>query len=85
MIIDDDRIHADTDRAVIHLADADPSHIFIIVYGADQYLGIRIRVALRRGDIFKDRLKERLHIPFFICKIQYGNAGFGGRIDEGAV
>ncbi len=39
------------DLAVVYLADADASHIFIVINGTDQYLGSGIGIALRCGNI----------------------------------
>ena len=80
MLIDNDRIHTHFDRAVVHLSHADTAYILIVVDGADQYLGGSIRVSFRRRNIFQDRLKERLHVLFFIRQIQDSNSGFGGSV-----
>ena len=73
------------DFSVLYLADTDPSHIFIVVDGADQYLGIRFWIALRSGDIFQDSLKKRSHIFRRVLKVKNRMTGFCGRIEERTV
>ena len=80
MMIQKRQLLVDGDGAVLHLADADPAYVFIVIDGADQDLGILIRIAFRRGDIFQDRLKQRLHILRGVGKIQHRMAGLGGRV-----
>ena len=47
MVVDDHHLLIDLNASVIYLAYADPSHIFIVVNGADQNLGAGFRIALR--------------------------------------
>ena len=70
MFIDNDCVHTDADGTVIYLTDTDTSDILIIINGADQYLGVGFRIALRRGDIVEDRLEQRFHIAFFIREVE---------------
>ena len=65
----------DSQTAVVYLADADTANEFIVINGADQYLGICIRVALRSRDRIDDRLKERTHIHFRVIQLAFCKAG----------
>ena len=85
MVIDNYYFLIDADGSVIHLADSDPSYIFIIVDGTDQYLGSGFRITFGSRNILKDCLKKRNHIPAGNIHIQCGGAGFGGGKNKGAV
>ena len=56
-------------RAVVHLAYAYASHIFVIVYSGDQYLQRSIRISLWCGDIGYYRIKERCHVFALLCRV----------------
>ena len=62
VVVADDDLLIDGDRAIVNLADTDASHILIVVDGADQHLRACLGIALRRGDIVEDRLKQRGHV-----------------------
>ena len=47
VVVDHDRVLVGADRAVVHLADADAAHILVVVDGADEDLGVRLRIPLR--------------------------------------
>ena len=61
MMVDDDYLLIHLHAAVVHLAYADASHIFIIIDGADQHLGAGFGVALGSRDIVQDSLKQGNH------------------------
>ena len=71
--------------AVFHLADTDTAYKLIIVNGTDQYLGVRIRVAFRCGNVVYNGLKERSHIHLWIVNIKFCKTGSCRSIDKGAV
>ena len=48
--------------SVIYLTNADSAHVFIIINGTDQNLGIRIWIAFWSRNIFDDGIKQRHHI-----------------------
>ncbi|CDA98224.1 putative uncharacterized protein [Lachnospiraceae bacterium CAG:215] len=85
MMVDEHHFLIDCDRSVVHFADTDPSHIFIIIDRTDQNLSWSFRIALRSRNVIDDRLKQRFHIFLFIGQIQNGNSGFSGCIDKRAV
>ncbi len=73
------------DPAVVHLADADAPHIFVVINRADQHLGPLLRVALRRGDMFDDGLKQRAHVLRLVLQIPLGISLPGGGEQKRAV
>ena len=85
MGVDDNGILIYMDSTVAHFADADTAHIFVIINGTDQYLGFSVRVALRRRNMLDNCFKKRLHILAVFAKLQHGNTGFRGGIDERTV
>ncbi len=84
-MVDDDHFLIDLYRAVIHFADADTSHVFVIVDGADEDLGARVGIALGCGNVLDDGVKERCHVFSLDRKLRGGSAGLCGGVDEGAV
>ncbi len=71
--------------SVIHFADTDSSHILIIINGADQNLGLSLRISFRSRNIFKNRLKKRGHVLFRIIDILFGKSGSCGCVNERAL
>ena len=65
-MVDNDNLLVNFDGTVVHLADADPADIFIVVDRADQYLRAGIGITDRGGNIIQDRLKQRDHVSVFI-------------------
>ena len=63
MFVDYDGVHAYSDCSVVYLADTDATYVLIVINGADQYLGIGIRVTFRSRDILKDCLKKEASYP----------------------
>ena len=80
-----DHVLVYTDRSIVHFADADSAHIFIVIDGTDQYLCGGIRVSFRSGNVFQNRLKERNHIFRLVIEFQNGVSGFGRSVDKRAV
>ena len=76
-------VHAD--GAVVHLADADAAHVFVVVDGADQDLGELVRIPLGRRDVLHDGLKQRLHVHVAVVHVISCPAGAGAGKDKGAV
>ena len=65
----------DLQRTVINFSDTDTSYILVVVNGADQHLGICIRISLRCRNIVHNCLKQRTHIYFRILQLFFGKAG----------
>ena len=85
MVVHDDHFLIDLGGAVVHFADADSSHVLVVVDGAHQKLGARVGIALRRGNVLDDGVKERGHILALDRKLRGGGAGLCGSVDEGTV
>ena len=84
-MVDDNRILINLQHAVVHLADADASYIFIVINRADEHLRICVRVAGGRRDIVDDRLEERGHIPVLAIRREHCVALPCRCVNEGAV
>ena len=52
-MVDNNHILVDGDGTVIYLSDTDTSDIFIVIDGADQYLGRSFRVSFRCGNVIR--------------------------------
>ena len=85
MVVADNDLLVDTNGTVVHLAHSDSAYIFVVVDGADQYLGTCLRVAAGSGDIIDDGLEERLHIRAKLIGVQGSDPGLCGGKYEGAV
>ena len=85
MMVDNNHILIDGDGTVIYLSDTDTSDIFIVIDGADQYLGWSFRVSFRCGNVIKDRFKQRLHIFHLIRDLKCSYTILGRSIHKWAV
>ena len=63
--------------SVVDLADTDTANKLVVVDGADQHLGVCVRISLRSRDIIDDSLKQRAHINFRIIQLFLCEAGTG--------
>ena len=81
----DDHFLVDPDGAVVYLSDTDTAHIFIIVYGADQYLGSGLRITLRSGDVVDDCLEQGSHVFGLIIQAAHSVSVLRGSEQERAV
>ena len=63
--------------SVVDLADTDTANKLVVVDGADQHLGVCVRISLRSRDIIDDSLKQRAHIYFRIVQLFLCEAGTG--------
>jgi hypothetical protein len=84
MMIDDNNFLIDTDISAVYFADADTADIFIVINGADQHLGGRIRVSLRGRDIVQDGLEQRFHVLFLVRQVENRHTCLRGSVDKGA-
>ena len=76
-------VHAD--GTILHFADANAAHVLIVVDGADEHLGVGVRISLRSRNIVDDRLKERRHIHIRVVQIFLGKSALCGGVEERAV
>ena len=65
------------DDAVVNLAHTDTTYIFVVIDGADQYLGAGFRVTCGSGNVLQDGLKQRSHVFVFDGQVQGGGTVFG--------
>ena len=77
MMVTDDNFLVYLDCAVVNLADTDTSYIFVVIDGADQYLGACIGISLGSGDIIDNGLKQGFHICAGSICIHRSNTRFG--------
>ena len=84
MVADDDFL-VDPDGAVVHLSDADASHIFIVIDGADEHLGAGGAVAFRGGNVVYNGFKQRFHADAGLGRVRGGHACLCGSVNKGAV
>ena len=59
-------VHVDTDFAVVHFADTDTAHIFVVVDGADEHLCACLRISFGSRDVVQDRLKQGNHVFWLV-------------------
>ena len=85
MMVADNDFLIDPYDAVVHFADTDTAYIFIVVNGADEYLGAGFAVAFGCRDVVDDGFKQRLHADAGGGGIRGGNACFCGGVDKGTV
>ncbi len=57
MVVYDDSVLVDFQASIIHLPNANAPYVLIVVDGADQHLGICVRVPFRGWDVFQDGFK----------------------------
>ena len=84
-MINDNNFLIHADGAVVHFPDTDTAHIFIVVDGADQYLGRRVRVSFRGRNVVQDGVEQGGHVFPFLFRIQRRVSAFGGCKYERAV
>lgn len=77
--------HALREGAAADAANADTAHIIIVIDGGDQHLRRAFQIALGRGDIFQNRVKQRAQVLAGLAQIQRGGAQTGAGIDDGTV
>ena len=85
VVVHDHTLLAGLHRAVVHLSDPNPAHIFIVVNRADKHLRLRVRIPLWRGNVLQNCFKQRRHIRLRIIYIALCKARPGGGIDKRAV
>ena len=70
---------------VVNFSDPDTPHVLVIVNGADEHLGIRVRIPFGGRDIVYNRLKQRLHAFRLIFHPLFGKPLPGRGKYKGAV
>ena len=85
IIVGFDDGHALREGAAADAANADAAHIIIVIDGGDQHLRRAFQIALGRGDIFQNRVKQRAQVLAGLAQIQRGGAQTGAGIDDGTV
>ncbi len=58
----EDHVFAVVDFPALHAADADAPDVVVVIHVGEQHLGGAVPVAFRRGDVFQDRIEQRLHV-----------------------
>ena len=56
--------------AALHTADADTSHIIVIVHIGEEHLCWAVQLTRRRRHFFEDHIKQRLHVLTGHCGVQ---------------
>ena len=74
---------AGLNAAPLHPANTDAAHIAVVVDVGEQHLGGSLQVALGRGDLPQNHLKQRLHIRAGNIGVQAGAALPGGAVGHG--
>ena len=69
MVVDDHHLLVDLNASVVYLAYADPSHIFIVVNGADQNLGAGVRISFRCRNVIDNGFKQGNHVGACLIRI----------------
>ena len=82
MVIDDDRLLADADGAVVDLAAAYASHILIVIDRGNEHLGSAVGIALGRGNMLNYRIKQGLHVLGLIGKLEDRDSRLCRRVNE---
>ena len=71
--------------AALNAPDADAAHVVVVVDGGNEQLQRRVRVALRRGDVGEDGVKQRPQNHARHFPVGRGRAVAAGGEDDGAV
>jgi hypothetical protein len=71
--------------SVVHTSDANPAYELIVVNGAYEYLGLCVRISLRRRDMVYNGFKQGTHVLFRVLNLVFCKSGPGRCIDKGAV
>ena len=84
-MVEEHQLLIDGDGAVFDFSYADTAHIFVVIDGTDQYLGVCLGIAFGSGDIFENGLKQWLHVLRGILEIEDCVPGLGRCVEERTV
>ena len=62
MIIADDNLFCHINAAALYSAYADTSYVIVVIYSGHKQLKLAVRVALGRGNVFYNRIEQRLKV-----------------------
>ena len=70
---------------VVHTSDADTANELVVVNGAYEHLGLRVRISLRCRDMVYNGFKQGTHVRFRILNLVFCESAPGRCVDKGAV